>query len=635
MARNEKFSTDEEIRRILCPDTGLEKKSGPILRVHRGKRYYLPNDSHVKVTGNTGTGKSTSVSIPFVRNIVDIGTESAIIVDPKGEIYSETAGYAKNHKVYVLDFRSPATSPDRLNLLELPYINLKSEYTSERDMGRSQVRSMFTVLLPEDKHGDPFWPQAGRRLLSGCLYGLVESCDDPSEVNLNSLAELLLQAEEGNRIGFNPIPPMKQFYDSLEEGSIARRDLASYIFAARDTKLSIYSVASNAMAEISNSEGLLKLLSYEPTIHLNDLDLNEPFLLYIIMPDEDSVYTKIIGIIITMFTQKLIQRAQDEFDGALPVRTNVLLEEIGSIGNAIPNLPNLMSASRSRNMRITVCCQSDQQLIDVYGPAKAAVIESCFGATVAFSTNDEDQLKRLSLRLGERTVTVTDEYHTYTRTEPLLTPNQIRAMPVGTALVFLGNNIKFVSNLHMYRDLYPDVKAVKLLRRVKEEKVELPCFSLPGYLKRLADERREKEEAALREELESKKKEAKEQFRRLSNHLEEKFSEKDDEDSDTGFMEIPDDLPFDNVYERLRRKMMRRKNILDFIKERRENLKELNILDDSDDDEIDAMFERFENPSSVDLNPFEDEEDDEDDVSYDEDGEDDVSYDEDDEDDTD
>ena len=618
MARNERFSTDEEIRRILCMDTATEKRSGPILRVHRGKRYYLPNDSHVKVTGSTGMGKSTSVSIPFVRNIVDRGTESALIVDPKGEIYSETAGHADKHKVYVLDFRSPATSPDRLNLLELPYINLKSEYTSERDMGRSQVRSMLNVLLPEDNHGDPFWPQAGRRLLSGCLYGLVETCDDPSEVNLNSLAEMLLHAEEGNGPGFGLNPPMKQFYDSLEEGSIARRDLASYIFAARDTKLSIYSVASNAMAEISNSEGLLKLLSYEPTIHLNDLDLNEPFLLYIIMPDEDSVYTKIIGIIITMFTQKLIQRAQDEFDGALPVRTNILLEEIGSIGNSIPNLPNLMSASRSRNMRITVCCQSDQQLIDVYGPAKAAVIESCFGATVAFSTNDEDQLKRLSIRLGERTVTVTDEYHTYTRTEPLLTPNQIRAMPVGTALVFLGNNVKFVSNLHMYRELYPDVKPIKLSRRVKEEKVKLPCFSLSGYLKRLADERREREEAAFREIIEKTEKEAKDQLRIMGERMGEKLSEDDINKIEANFIKNSSDIPFGNSTDRMRRSMMRREaSLLEFIRERRKK-EEPHILDD---DELDALAERFKIPSLHEFDPFEDDED-EDDDCFDEDDED-------------
>ena len=271
---------------------------------------------------------------------------------------------------------------------------------------------------------------------------------------------------------------------------MARTELASYINAPNDTKLSMYAVSQQALAEIAISEGLQQMLSYKPTLDMGKLDLTKPYLMYIILPDEDGIYNKIVGIFVTLFTQTLIRRAQDEFGGRIPVRQNIVLDEVGSIGKAIPNLDNLISASRSRNVRLTIACQSDKQLVDVYGRAKADSIESCFSCTINFSSNDEEYMNRLSKRVGNRIVSVKDEFgNSSYRSEPLLTANQIYAMPAGTALIFLKNNIKYVQNLRMYRELYPDAKPVKLYHEPMKEHLEIPTFSLKKYVE---DERTRK-----------------------------------------------------------------------------------------------------------------------------------------------
>ncbi len=99
-----------------------------------------------------------------------------------------------------------------------------------------------------------------------------------------------------------------------------------------------------------------------------------------------------------------------------------------------------MVASRSRNIRLCLVLQSYSQLQDIYGESKAATILSSVGVTIAFSTNNYNTLEELSQRCGNRTI-----YENGSRyTEPILTPNQIAAMPIATALILIRGRMKWV-----------------------------------------------------------------------------------------------------------------------------------------------------------------------------------------------
>ena len=133
---------------------------------------------------------------------------------------------------------------------------------------------------------------------------------------------------------------------------------------------------------------------------------------------------------------------------------NIILEELGSVGKSIPSLPNLMVASRSRNMRLMLVLQSNAQLVDVYGKSKAETINSCIGITIGFSTNSWETLTEWAQRCGEKQI----ENSGHVIKEQLITASQLAAMPTGTALVMVDSQYKFIAHLPFYDEMYDNSK---------------------------------------------------------------------------------------------------------------------------------------------------------------------------------
>ena len=89
----------------------------------------------------------------------------------------------------------------------------------------------------------------------------------------------------------------------------------------------------------------------EDDLDILALDVEKPFAIIIITPEETDVYSQLAGILISQVSQHLIRIAQER-GGRLPIRVNFILEELGSVGKSIQSLPFLLVASRSRNIRM-------------------------------------------------------------------------------------------------------------------------------------------------------------------------------------------------------------------------------------------------------------------------------------------
>ncbi len=478
--RDEKFSTRDEIIRELELYDGNQKNAGPIMYTDGGKYYMDTSPGHIKIVGGTGYGKTYTL-LNF-KNTIETSEENLLGVFPKPKDILEMNNNDTGRRRIILDLRNPAGSPDRINLLEYPYRLLHSEDVSERDIGRVMVRNIYECVYPTNPHADPFWDIAARRLLSGITYGLSEKNVGVDKFNLKSVSDVLMQAEE--RAGART--KLQVFYESLDPDSLGRSELSSYMNAARETKCSIHSVASCGFSEtFTISEGLLSMLCSEPTIHLHDFDLETtPFSVYIIIPDESKLYAKVAAIIIQTFYQMLITRAENEYGGSLRQRTNIFLEELGNLGASLPTLGNMITAARSRNVRITACLQSDKQLTDLYSPSQAKTIDSCLSVAICFSNSDYDMLESWSKAVGEKIRTVIDNNNIYTRPERIITANQIRAMPVGTALIFLRNTLKFISAIPDYHDIF-DIKEVEYKRRIVKSVPKIPVYSIQKEVEKI------------------------------------------------------------------------------------------------------------------------------------------------------
>ena len=479
MSRSERWSNANEIRRTFHDIEDPAVGAGPILCTVKGRKYTDDGQSHIAVIGRTGKGKSQCCSLPCMHEIFRKG-ESLIMLDPKGEGYKLNACYIpEEYRVFCVDFRNPRRSPTGWNPLSMPYRLFCSSEPDDHDIASSMLSELWAGVYPWDGHSDRFWPDASANYAKGLTYGLFETAKSEDEVNLNNVAVMMEQSEV--RTGMENT--VKAFYEELPPDSLARRNLATYVTAPNETRASIHSVAASGLEVFSRSVGLMEMLA-DDTLNLMEIDVDRPFALICITPDETDVYDALCGLLISQVTQHLIRVAQER-GGRLPIRVNLILEELGSVGKSIPSLPNLMVASRSRNMRLMLVLQSTSQLVDVYGKSKAETIYSSIGITIGFSTNNWENLSEWAQRCGERQV----ERDGHLIKEPLITAAQLAAMPTGTALILFDSRLKIIARLPFFYELCDssEWKAPEKLSGVPHR--QLQAFSFENMVKEMKSRR--------------------------------------------------------------------------------------------------------------------------------------------------
>lgn len=439
MSRNERWNSLHEIERICKRSEDPCRGAGPVI----ARGFVNDSENHVCVLGNSGKGKSQCQSLPIMQDILR-HSESLIVADPKGEGYRYLGSTIPDHyQKFVINLRYPRRSPTTWNPLTMIRDLYHSEDPDDQDRAMEMLNVLANGIYPHDPNADQFWINSSREYFIGLVMGLLETADD-EEVTLDSVTEMMSKSE--SRMGDESY--LQIFFDALPETSLARRYLESYLSGPKDTRGSVHSVASSGLSVFSRSRGLMELLS-EDSLDIRSLDVSRPFALIIIIPDETDAYDVLAGLLVSQLCFHLTRQAE-ELGGRLPVRCHILLEELGTVGRGIPDLPKLISVSRSRNIRLYLVLQTLSQLEDVFGRSRAKTIRSCIGITVCFSTNNWDTLQEFSQRCGEREI----EFSGHLVKEPLITPTQLAAMPTGTALVIIDNAYKIITPLPFFYETF-------------------------------------------------------------------------------------------------------------------------------------------------------------------------------------
>lgn len=471
--RKNGFSTRSEIE-YITEDSSISGRGGYILDYYRGKKRVYSGEAHCLVSGVSGSGKSRRFTIPLVRSLVD-AKESVIVVDPKGEIYRNTICYAKkHHKTRVIDFRNVCDS-DRYNIFNYPaeYFHMKDPRMKQ--IGMESIDNLAYNLYPNSvvPNESVFWTDSGRSLFLGLVYVLMTYAE-PKEINLNSLYNIIAYGDD--RMGAKTV--LSRFVDDLPEDSIAAMLLNSYITTAEETKAGIKSTFLEGISKFVRSDGMISMLS-DDDMHINSLDGETPLAVYIILPDENPIFDKIAGVLCSQLLEHFIRLAQNKYNGTLPRRLTVCLEELGNIGSSITNLPHLMSAGRSRNIRCCLVLQNLEQLDMIYGKSGASTIKNNADIVVAFRTNDWNTLKELSDKAGEREVK-RDGCVVY---EKLITPDQLGAMETGQAFISVSGRIKYITWFPDYSEMFDCSDWSEPVVR-KRRCIKQPCvFDIVGYVK--------------------------------------------------------------------------------------------------------------------------------------------------------
>ena len=339
--RSERWSTNYEKFKVLKVGA-----AGPVLQFDNGECWSFDGEGHVMILGASGSGKSRRGTIPMTKSFIR-NKQSGFIADAKGEIYANTKDEIPDcYDVHVIDFRNLyEDNAEGWNPLAAPYELWISGSKKNRHIAEQMVEELANTMYPvPDK--DPFWIEEARNVFIALVYALFILAK-PEEVNLASVYYMIAKGEER----FGTASYLKTLVDMLENHKNVAMQLLSYVTTADDTRAGIRSTFLNGLSTATKSESVRDFLSHDD-LQINQLTGNKPTLVYIIIPDETSIYDKLTGVLVSQLMNHYVRLAEQEYAGKLPIRVNVLLEELGNIGRAITNLPHLMTAGRSRNIRV-------------------------------------------------------------------------------------------------------------------------------------------------------------------------------------------------------------------------------------------------------------------------------------------
>ncbi len=471
MSRSEKFAHEHEIEKAM-----KDYVSGPVTKKYADNYLVEGSEGHSVIIGESGTGKTRREIIPMINNsIKSPEKESWIVSDPKGEISKETIPYASDeYDIYRFDFRSLWKEGNTCwNPLAYPYELWISGTEENKSRAEQLVDDLAYGMFPIEG-SDPFWPTEARNLFEGAVFALF-SYAKPEEINLSSVFYFIQKGDD--RFGASNY--LKEFVELEKENENVSMQLYSYISTANDTRGGIRSSFLSRLSMATKSESIRNFLSNDD-IHINGLEGNKPVLIYIVLPDETPVYEGLAGILISQLMNHYIYIAETKWGGKLPIRVNFCLDELGNIGKAIGNLPHLLSAGRSRNVRCHLCLQSLSQLDDIYGRSKATTILSNASVKIAFRTNNWNTLSELSRLCGEKEIVIDGKV----RQQPLITPTQLGAMETGQALIIIAGRLKFITWLPDYTEVFDESERVRTKGYIgSKTKKKTQVFDIQEFVK--------------------------------------------------------------------------------------------------------------------------------------------------------
>lgn len=353
------------------------------------------SDNHTLVIGASGSKKTRSLVLPTIKVLAYAG-ESMIINDPKGELYTRTAGELRDlgYRIITINLRDP-TVGHAWNPLRIPYLYYKSGDMDKAAEFANDIAS--TLTLGEISQKDPFWDYSAYDCCLGLILLLFKLCKEmgypdgaASISNLLRLRRKLFEKETGAK--FSPL------WKWASADELISASLTGSIMTAQDTMRGILAVLDQKLRALAIQSSLLDMLA-NSNFDLEEIGRSKTAV-FLITPDEKTTYSSIVAMFISQSYQHLIYSAT-QGGGRLPVRVNYILDEFSSLPAIGNDFPSMISAARSRNIRYLICIQSKSQLTKRYKEEAATIISNCTNWIVLF-TRELDLLREVSELCGQK-----------------------------------------------------------------------------------------------------------------------------------------------------------------------------------------------------------------------------------------
>jgi len=388
---------------------------------------------NVLVCGGSGAGKTRFYAKPNVMN----ACTSYVCLDPKGELLRDTGGLLKEqgYDIKVIDLINMEKSH-----CYNPFVYLHSDNDIQR-----LVTNLFKNTTPKGSQSqDPFWDQAATMLLLALVFYLhYEAPED--EQNFPMVMEMIRSGEvkEDNDEYLSPLDILFQRLEMKNPEHIALKYYKSYHSGSGKTLKSIQITLISRLEKFN----LDSLASITQNDELELWSLGEKkTAIYAVIPDNDSSFNFIVGMLYTQLFQQLYYQADVVHGGRLPVHVHFVMDEFANV--ALPDeFDKLLATMRSREISVSIIIQNLAQLKALFEKQWESIVGNC-DEFIYLGGNEQSTHEYVSKLLGKETI----DMNTYGQSRgrngnysvnwqltgrELMTPDEVRMLDNQYALLFI------------------------------------------------------------------------------------------------------------------------------------------------------------------------------------------------------
>ena len=360
----------------------------------RPKEPKYTRNKNILVIGGSGSGKTRFFVKP---NLMQMHS-SYVVTDPKGTVLVECGKMLKRgkYKIKVLN---------TINFAKSMHYNPFAYIRSEKDILKLVNTIIVNTKGEGQQSGEDFWVKA-EKLYYTALIAYIWYEAPEEEQNFAMLIDMIdaSEAREDDENFKNAVDLLFEELEADKPNHFAVRQYKKYKLAAGKTAKSILISCGARLAPFDIKE-LRDLMEYDE-LELDTLG-EEKTALFVIISDTDATFNFVVSIMYSQLFNLLCDKADDVYNGRLPVHVRMILDEFANIGQ-ISQFEKLIATIRSREISASIILQSKSQLKAIYKD-NADTIEGNCDTTLFLGGKEKTTLKELAEVLGKETI---DFYNT-------------------------------------------------------------------------------------------------------------------------------------------------------------------------------------------------------------------------------
>ena len=365
-----------------------------LMMAGRPKQPKYARNKNILVIGGSGSGKTRFFVKP---NLMQMHS-SYVVTDPKGTVLVECGKMLKRgkYKIKVLN---------TINFAKSMHYNPFAYLRSEKDILKLVNTIIVNTKGEGQQSGEDFWIKA-EKLYYTALIAYIWYEAPEEEQNFAMLIDLIdaSEAREDDENFKNAVDLLFEELEAENPNHFAVRQYKKYKLAAGKTAKSILISCGARLAPFDIKE-LRDLMEYDE-LELDTLG-EQKTALFVIISDTDATFNFVVSIMYSQLFNLLCDKADDVYNGRLPVHVRCLLDEFSNIGQ-IPQFEKLIATIRSREISASIILQSKSQLKAIYKD-NADTIEGNCDTTLFLGGKEKTTLKEMAEILGKETI---DLYNT-------------------------------------------------------------------------------------------------------------------------------------------------------------------------------------------------------------------------------